>query len=42
MGDLRAFIRGFDHKVTGKLSKEVKCFDLVSNFKVEEILENGS
>jgi hypothetical protein len=29
MGDLRAFIRKFDYKVTGKLHKQVKCFDLI-------------
>lgn len=29
MGDLRAFIRAFDYKNTGKLTKKVKCFDLV-------------
>ena len=28
MGDLRNFIRGFP-KITGKLTKEVKCFNLV-------------
>lgn len=32
MGDLRAHIRNFDYKVTGKLSKDVKCFELVPDF----------
>jgi len=32
MGDLRAYIRTFDHKITGKLTKEVKCFELVPDF----------
>jgi hypothetical protein len=29
MGDLRNFIRAQEEKVTGKLGKNVKCFDLV-------------
>ena len=29
MGDLRAFIRKFDYKVTGKLHKQIQCFDLI-------------
>ncbi len=39
MGDLRAYIRAFDHKITGKLAKEVKCFDLVPEIDVESIIE---
>jgi hypothetical protein len=38
MGDLRAFIRTFDHKVTGKLTKDVKCFDTVPDIDLEALL----
>lgn len=39
MGDLRSYIRTFDHKITGKLSKEVKCFDLVQDFDLDQIMD---
>ena len=38
MGDLRAYIRAFDHKITGKLAKEVKCFDLIPELDVDHIM----
>ena len=38
MGDLRAYIRTFDYKVTGKLTKDVKCFDMVAEVDLEAFI----
>ncbi len=40
MGELRSFTRKFEYKVAGKLSKRVKCFELVPDFNINEIIEN--
>lgn len=36
MGDLRNFIRAQQSKVTGKLGKKVKCFDLVEDIDLDK------
>ena len=41
IGDLMAFIRNSNFKVTGKLPKRVKCFGLVPEVDVEQILNTA-
>jgi len=39
MGDLRNFIRAQESKVTGKLGKKVKCFELVENMDLDKLMQ---
>jgi hypothetical protein len=38
MGDLRNFIRAQESKVTGKLGKKVKCFNLVEDIDLDKLM----
>ena len=40
MGDLRNFIRAQGEKVTGKLGKNVKCFNLVEDFDLDKLMHD--
>ena len=39
MGDLRAFIKQKESKVSGKLNKKVDCFSLVPELNLELMIE---
>lgn len=39
MGELRSFIRAKDEKVTGKLGKIVKSFNLVPEVDLDSLIE---
>lgn len=39
MGDLRSFIKKSEKKVSGKLTKEVKCFELLPDIDIDNLVE---
>lgn len=39
MGDVRSYIKKFDSKVSGKLTKQVKCFELLPEIDIDSLLE---
>lgn len=40
MGDLRSYIKRFEYKVVGKLTKKVRCFCLIPEVDIDSLIKS--